>query len=1199
MCIPNIISAEQENIFNFNTVSNGTTQNVNASISNAKLYGETALTSGISGNCIYFDGTNSYVELPQENRVQGLNSVSIAFWMKPKIDNSSGVTPVLHCGNVFEIGINNETRKINASLQTSSTIELTSSFNLERDMWHHIAVTYGDGRLCLYVNGKLDSHATGTGNIKSSNEPMYLGTNGTSYYKGNIDEIAFYKETLSEKDIGEIYHEYMDAITDWNYVSYPVKSSYQHGVSSASSELFKNSKIDKPINTGFEERNEINAINAENKNGQLEIVEDKYTGKFALKIKKTTEEIIPLQETEYFKTVEDDLLRTTSLQREDSGIDVSVNENVMTISGNKYPNEMVALLVETENEISYLSQTTANDSGYFEFKFPVDKYGDYTVRVGGSQSGSHATSFYFSDPNSKTPDIIKTEEVKVKCNSYSLMIKPMFKSETISFYVKTFIQDESGNTNEQYVLIKSDNDGDGIFRIGEDLSRGKWQKIELNLLDTDILFQSEAVAGLYIDANVGSEWIFDDIDSEYRKINQNDVPLIQFSNEKVLLEENTLQFAVNENGTAFNNSESVVVGGINTSQKISEITVKSENIYLEENNTSQNQDENPNKLVYTSIDGLGSVYDISSDGGKVFFANASDGNSLYSYDFSTKEYKKISDIALSLIFVSPDETMAALKKTDGTYCTLNLETQEEKPIPCGNDVHSFYFSPQNELFVLQKEIVTSYVGNVYERYFLYVVHNTLVQMIKDEDYKGSGTITPIRFDSTGNYAFIDVLRRYYRKTNGIWNEIKQLEYGGILSSDGKTLFGTNIVDITTGTVESLPEGFSFVGKTNDDLMLLRKNADAKGKCNYYLYNYITGENNKIFEYEVNGFTNPKFYSEQNVFMVVMPDGTVIRRYFTTEKPEVKYALSFDGKDNWYTYADGRWKLLSKRNTPTIKEMQSSGMTSEEINNIPTATYDKFYEDGNDVLTVDFAIYMNSQYSNQSPAIKQITVSTRDEAELSGLYGVHIEKYEKSEYRTVSSIFPIENFASNAECYYLLYIGNDWLYTYKDNKLVKTVESADELLSNIDTSWITFKQYGMTAKELRSIPENVINNLFVNDNYANTEFGVIYVVKTDSDDTNGFTVNFRLKSESSFIAEDDVVIEIIMGSGEKIVVDSNEFSKTDIENLLSWIEAHQNGSGNIFYRIKNSKKQYFINYYMINSVNVYNGTEYRESHSQIE
>ena len=246
-----------------------------------------------------------------------------------------------------------------------------------------------------------------------------------------------------------------------------------------------------------------------------------------------------------------------------------------------------------------------------------------------------------------------------------------------------------------------------------------------------------------------------------------------------------------------------------------------------------------------------------------------------------------------------------------------------------------------------------------------------------------------------------------------------------------------------------------------------------------------------------------------------------------------------------------------------------------------------------IISVEVAI-PSSKVSVVCPKCGEATKVgyTVEKDETDGLYGIHIEKYKKEDYRKITSLFPVENFGSNAECYYLLYIGNDWLYTYKDNELIKVKESADTLLSDMSESWIRFKQYGMNAQELRRLSGDVLSKLFVNDDFANTEFGVVYVVKTKNKDTAEYIVNFRLGSSSNFITDDDIVVEITMNGGDVKIIDSNEFSATDIENLLSWIEARQSGSGEIFYRLKNEKTQHFINYYMINSISVYNGKEYR-------
>lgn len=383
-----------------------------------------------------------------------------------------------------------------------------------------------------------------------------------------------------------------------------------------------------------------------------------------------------------------------------------------------------------------------------------------------------------------------------------------------------------------------------------------------------------------------------------------------------------------------------------------------------------------------------------------------------------------------------------------------------------------------------------------------------------------------------------------------------------------------------------------IHEMTEDNMLLYTYVNSDEEHYHYLYNPVTGEKYKLFneDFECQSITyNPK----TNMVTAIVPNSSVIFQRFTDEEPEVKYALSFDGRNSWYSYNGGRWQLISQKTVPSGEELRISGMTASAVNKIPSSAFDKLYGNNTDVLTVDVALYMYSDAKNRTPVIESITVETIEKNEADGLYGVHIEKYKKDDYRKIESLFPVENFDSSAECYYLLYIGNEWLYTYKNNELVKLNESADSILEDISESWITFKQYGMDAQQLRRVPGDVLTNLFVNEDFANTEFGVIYVVKTKNENTENYVVNFRLGSSSDYINNEDIVIEITMNGGDVKVIDSRDFSLTDIENLLSWIEARQSGNGEIFYRLKNEKTQYFINYYMINSISVYSGEEYRE------
>jgi len=378
--------------------------------------------------------------------------------------------------------------------------------------------------------------------------------------------------------------------------------------------------------------------------------------------------------------------------------------------------------------------------------------------------------------------------------------------------------------------------------------------------------------------------------------------------------------------------------------------------------------------------------------------------------------------------------------------------------------------------------------------------------------------------------------------------------------------------------------------------------DSFIKCNngyYYLHYPTTGYDVKLFAMSTYTLYTEMIYNEETGMLTYVTESNTIGRLrIDTEPATEKYLLSFDGQKTWHAFSDGRWVTASNSKIPSETEMLAKGMTAEQVNSISQSEINKMYANG-DIISVNVAIYMNSKSTQVSPVIESIKVYTLDKTDLGGMYDINIEKFNKDDYKSISSIFPVERLNADAECYYLLYLGNDWLYTYKDGKTVKVVESADELLGDIENGWISFKQYGMTAKELRNIPAEELTSLLVNENYANTEFGVIYVIKTTDDTLSENSVTFKMHTQSKFIAGDDIVVEIAMNGNDIKVIDSAEFSVQQISDFMSWIEQRQNGKGSIFYQLKNDKVQYFINYYMINSINVYDGADYRTTLEQEE
>ena len=85
--------------------------------------------------------------------------------------------------------------------------EATAAPALPVGVWSHIAVTYDNTAIKLYVNGALRNTFTTTGAISASTGPLQIGGNnvfslpGTEFFAGLIDEVRVYNRALSAAEI--------------------------------------------------------------------------------------------------------------------------------------------------------------------------------------------------------------------------------------------------------------------------------------------------------------------------------------------------------------------------------------------------------------------------------------------------------------------------------------------------------------------------------------------------------------------------------------------------------------------------------------------------------------------------------------------------------------------------------------------------------------------------------------------------------------------------------------------------------------------------------------------------------------------------------------------------------------------------------------------------------------------------------------
>jgi len=88
-------------------------------------------------------------------------------------------------------------------LSNGSTNFLNSTVNLTSGEWSHVALTYSNEEMSIYINGSLDSTATNTFASDTSSN-LFVGESAASF-SGRIDDVVVLNTTLSASEINDTF----------------------------------------------------------------------------------------------------------------------------------------------------------------------------------------------------------------------------------------------------------------------------------------------------------------------------------------------------------------------------------------------------------------------------------------------------------------------------------------------------------------------------------------------------------------------------------------------------------------------------------------------------------------------------------------------------------------------------------------------------------------------------------------------------------------------------------------------------------------------------------------------------------------------------------------------------------------------------------------------------------------------------------
>ena len=171
-----------------------------------------------------FDGTNDYVDIPQEgtNFPSGDSSRTVSCWMKrPSAGNSPEYGYIWQYGHLalkqqFAIAMWKNTKDLYFAGHSN---DINTGIDIDDTDWHHIVVTFDGTTLKVYkdAGGSPHSSTAGSGGdwttlntvLDDEHGGFSIGNRDTTNnwpFIGNVNDVAIWNATLSAADVTAIYN---------------------------------------------------------------------------------------------------------------------------------------------------------------------------------------------------------------------------------------------------------------------------------------------------------------------------------------------------------------------------------------------------------------------------------------------------------------------------------------------------------------------------------------------------------------------------------------------------------------------------------------------------------------------------------------------------------------------------------------------------------------------------------------------------------------------------------------------------------------------------------------------------------------------------------------------------------------------------------------------------------------------------------
>lgn len=176
----------------------------------------------MAGKCLFFDGSDDYVSISDESKLEGMSAFTISAWVRLTQDtgNFQMVASKFWDGTdrSWYLAANSTTdlwvfQVATDTNNTNNNVFSTTSITNQMDQWVFLTGVWDSvtDTSSLYINGRLEASLSTSGNsIRTNAAPVYIGrdhNNGspTYYFNGYIDQVRVYPYARSTAQINADY----------------------------------------------------------------------------------------------------------------------------------------------------------------------------------------------------------------------------------------------------------------------------------------------------------------------------------------------------------------------------------------------------------------------------------------------------------------------------------------------------------------------------------------------------------------------------------------------------------------------------------------------------------------------------------------------------------------------------------------------------------------------------------------------------------------------------------------------------------------------------------------------------------------------------------------------------------------------------------------------------------------------------------